>query len=738
MVASSVVSANELQVSALNNFDSGNWSFKAGDYSIGFDHVSVRSDKSNPKAILSADVIEDSTFRATLISDGNFHWAGILGKQGYRLIVNNQFRRIELQVKKSNVWKTVKSVQGYRIYLSDIRSFELRLTFKGNVVFGFLDGKQLFHYNIKTNENIAGTYGLVSGWNSQLTWKNVLLENYADLTELKKEGKGSANSDHLVEVSYVRSSRVDGIYFDGERPEINFRLRALVDEDLQIEMKSELIDVLGNIIHEKLFLFNSKVEKEVEFNHSFSVERLGSYKLAIYKKGNKGKWQWLEDISGFSVLPKIAFDNIKKDSYFGGHIDGINYSWHLDAIKKLGIRWVRAHDGLQTAWWSRVQPKGEKEWMWPYDKIQKTLKQRGFETLAGILWTPRWASKAPINSKRPQTYKPRDLKLFSNFIEQTGSHYQDDIKYWEVWNEPHHKGYWNGTPQEYVDLLRVAYEALHNTQEDVFVLGGGGLPAGKIDWIERMLQAGAAEYMDGFSIHYLDPNTASENISSLREVLNKYGFSGPIWNTEDSVPSTSFLDQLRAGNMESNARYHFRNACYELVRMYMENIAAGIEKIFYYQQVDPWRRGEHAKARVSEKKISGGMWDEGRTLKPIGMAHAAMVYMLDGQRFVQMLKNKKSKVFIFRGDNVATAVQYAEYDSYQKESRISLLLPQNITIDRLEEVDFMGNRLNIVYENDRINLTISREPRYIRLIGKDADKNLRELYESSGFRSEVN
>ena len=377
---------------------------------------------------------------------------------------------------------------------------------------------------------------------------------------------------------------------------------------------------------------------------------------------------------------------------------------------KLGIQWARCHDMLQHTWWTRIQPDRPDQWNW-MDDTQKSLDQMGFSTLGEFLWTPRWAS-AKAGDARPQA--PPDEAAFARYVANTVSHYGKSIHHWEVWNEPFFSGFWGGTAEEYAKLLQIAYREAKKADPGCFVLGGGGVDLGNMGWIEKLVRSLPGKSMDGCSIHYLEPEMAAEQLGRLRALLKERGMEVPIWNTEASVPTSSFLDQSRLEAMEPEARYHFRNACHELVRMYMENIANGVQRVFYYYQADPWRSQEFAKPRVlPHAPLGAGMWDEGRMLKPIAAAHAALALALEGKTYKSRTSVGELRAFFFQGKDSAAAVQYAAFKKFGACATVRLALPEGAQEGDFAVVDFMGNESAPVSDRGHIILPLSREPVYL-------------------------
>lgn len=90
-------------------------------------------------------------------------------------------------------------------------------------------------------------------------------------------------------------------------------------------------------------------------------------------------------------------------------------------------------------------------------------------TLYMQLWTlalsPPWASTDP--SIKYGTPVPKKVQWWAEYVRQCVSRYKDDCKYWEIWNEPNpqtaipvdqvYSGYFKGTIEDYVELLKAAY-----------------------------------------------------------------------------------------------------------------------------------------------------------------------------------------------------------------------------------------------------------------------------------------
>ena len=199
---------------------------------------------------------------------------------------------------------------------------------------------------------------------------------------------------------------------------------------------------------------------------------------------------------------------------------------NLELMQKAGIRWVRA----DFSWNGVENPQGN----WRFDHLDRVVAEtnkHGIQVLPILNYDVPWATPA---------YKHIDKWLI--YVEKIVSRYKDQIKYWEVWNEPNLKGFWRDEPsgENYKILLEATYKKIKSIDPKLIVLYGGtaGIP---FEFIEDSLKAGAADYFDEFNIHPyrsgMTSNRSSEryykDLEKLRQLLAKYKADHkPIWITE--------------------------------------------------------------------------------------------------------------------------------------------------------------------------------------------------------------
>ena len=682
-------------------------SLAGAEYAIDDGWLTVQSEKSNPYLRLDATACG-----------------------AYRLEVNNQFVGLRLVCRIGDEWTVVDEAPSYQLYPHNTQEFELRLAWVGDHVYGFIDDKLLVEYDDPAPPAPGGDFAMLSGWSTDCAWRDVSLADEADLSEWPRAAIPDPSTD-LVEVTWVRGLRDDQVYFDGEAAGLTFRLKNQADEPRTIYLGMDVINVWDREVDSKRKRIDLAASEERELTVEYEPRRRGCFKVALRAGTSENDLAWLEDLGSFTVVSRELYDRPRNpDSYFGGHMDGINLQWHLEAGRKIGIQRARCHNMMQWTWWTRIQPSGPDEWIW-FDDAQKLNDDLGFETMGQFLCVPDWASTWAEGDPGPaRAYAPKDWDAFRKYVRETVGHYKGSIGMWEVWNEPHVSVFWRGTPEEYAELLKICYEEAKAVDPECIIMGGGGPTVRQHDWIERMLAAGGGPYMDGFTIHYLEADIARDRMPKLRKLLADHGIAGQIYNSEENVFSTSFLDQCRADHIEPEARYHCRNACYELVRRYMENIAAGVTCIFNYDQADPWRFKGFDKPRVESERgpISGAMWDEGRSYRPMAAAHAALASAIEGKQYKGRIDSGDMRVFLFADDSTATAVQYAEFESFARREELRLPIPEGATAESFTITDIMGNESAPETDGGEIVLLKAREPVFVACEGEEALGNLRALY----------
>lgn len=189
----------------------------------------------------------------------------------------------------------------------------------------------------------------------------------------------------------------------------------------------------------------------------------------------------------------------------------------LDMIAEGGFRWIRqefAWEDLEihrNDWFVDLRNNEVRNAWAKYDRIVELAEARDIQIVARLSTPPFWsrAAGSDAGAKAP----PDSLDEYGDYVEAVVSRYQGRVRYFQVWNEPNCCEEWGHatvSPEQYVELLKVAYTRAKAANPDVVILtaplaptiemvtvSGGTTPAfNDFLFYQRMYDAGAKEYFD--------------------------------------------------------------------------------------------------------------------------------------------------------------------------------------------------------------------------------------------------
>jgi hypothetical protein len=181
----------------------------------------------------------------------------------------------------------------------------------------------------------------------------------------------------------------------------------------------------------------------------------------------------------------------------------------LRLSKQFGLTWFRDW----SLKWQEVEPeKGRFVFAETDYQVDRVLEE-GLNVL-GLLPFPssEWSSTAPTGeaSNRDmgeyarQAHAPRDLGEYADYVRTTVRRYTGRIRVWEILNEPIYTGY--ALPasagyhvEDYVALLKTAYQAIKEADPAAFVVGGiAGQPSA---YTREFIAAGGLQWVDALNLH---------------------------------------------------------------------------------------------------------------------------------------------------------------------------------------------------------------------------------------------
>ncbi len=288
---------------------------------------------------------------------------------------------------------------------------------------------------------------------------------------------------------------------------------------------------------------------------------------------------------------------IRRSSHFGVqmYVDTRPESKYFDSLVSSRAGWVRA-----MVPWANTERENTTPDQYDRARVDAELaasKYVNVQMIGTISFAPGWAAVDDPNGP----IKPEHMDEFAEFLSAVAERYDGDgfrdapcsptVKHWELYNEPDNRTTWGSYPDEYAEMLRVAYSAIKSADGEAKILFGGIAQDWFEDqngvfvrgWVEEVMAAGAGPYFDVMNIHTYPgywperadhfPGTA-EKVEEFRQILADYGYSKPMMITETSDSIDGLSDSLT------------QRQAISLVEILTSARAAGVESIIWFTLYD--------------------------------------------------------------------------------------------------------------------------------------------------------
>ncbi|MCA9908159.1 MAG: endo-1,4-beta-xylanase [Anaerolineae bacterium] len=223
--------------------------------------------------------------------------------------------------------------------------------------------------------------------------------------------------------------------------------------------------------------------------------------------------------------------------------------WANVAKNQLSVNWVK----MQIRW-EQVEPeKGNFDWS-QTDLYLPAASEQGLHVLASIVTAPAWAREPGVNLE--QHGPPADYNDYVNFVTQILQRYPGMIHAVEVWNEHNLDREWTSarglSAANYVEMLRLSYQAIKNIDPGIIVISGALSPTGLSDgvrawddfvYMDQMIQAGLLNYTDCVGVHHNGINVSPDYRWDAIPNDPTARFRGPFDNPHHSWSFRSTLEQ---------------------------------------------------------------------------------------------------------------------------------------------------------------------------------------------------
>lgn len=240
--------------------------------------------------------------------------------------------------------------------------------------------------------------------------------------------------------------------------------------------------------------------------------------------------------------------------------------------------------------WRRVQPTRD-TYVW--DALDAAVSNAEAIGAREILYSmgvvPTWAA----SDLEPAIYgpgtadHPRDDADYLAFLVALASRYQGRITSYHLWNEANLTIFYNGTPRQLASLVEKASRTIRAVDPQAKVVAPSSVVRsyGPADTRGDFFTKFAVEMqargwpVDAVSANVYvpsnrGPGTRDKYLRALKRWYAKYGWRGPIWDTE-----TSYGDRRPGASFKA---YTGKQAARYVARTYIDSMRRGIRRVFWY------------------------------------------------------------------------------------------------------------------------------------------------------------
>jgi hypothetical protein len=258
-------------------------------------------------------------------------------------------------------------------------------------------------------------------------------------------------------------------------------------------------------------------------------------------------------------------------------------------------------------YWDIIQPEGPDDWQPSNvpDPLVDADLAAGREVVGLIVRTPAWARDPdhPGNeATHPGLKDVPDMDAWGRFVRRLVEQYDGRISRWIIWNEPdvwnpdHPGSTWNGSEEDYFELLKTAYFNIKAVDPSMKVYLAGftywwDKEYDRQQYLSRLLEIiandpAAAEngfYFDGVIYHlYYKPQQVYDILTEVRATLDENGLTEKtIWLNETNAPPSS--DPLEPPHREPRFKASLAEQSTFMIQVHAMAFAAGAERVQVYK-----------------------------------------------------------------------------------------------------------------------------------------------------------
>lgn len=488
-----------------------------------------------------------------------------------------------------------------------------------------------------------------------------------------------------------------------------------------LETGNDSVEYIVTDYYEKIIDRGIVPVRNGKVDFTFENYAPGYYEVDFYSTDDSNIKHKIKKTS-MCLLEEYDFDSVDPESSAFGinmHCDRGMTGWAYDHVEEasiLGAKHIR--DGYE---WSGIETtKGNYTAL--KSRIEEYYDRLNAHNMSIIIVTG-FNNKFYDNGATPYTDEGR--KAYANFSKSFYDLYEADQAQ-EIYNEfwgpqfgDRGNGPADGLPEYYAPLLKTVYETIKKEHPDAtlsFCVGHNDW-SGYAGWRRDLFKLGALEYCDVINLHQYGGVTrisdeCVENVlrvkfDELKNDIMEFApdkMNLPMWNTETGGNTSTNNN----GSSEETIAQH-------IPRIYALNVAAGIERVYFYDLVDDGNTDSEHEDRFGLLRAFGSEYGN-YTPKPSFVSYSVLARQLTGMNFVSN-KNFENGVEwnIFKGNGkTVNMLNTRSTPTEQVYVDTAIYADSDVVI-----TDIMGNKKTYTPVNGKIYLTLNGDALYIEGIIND-------------------
>ncbi len=375
----------------------------------------------------------------------------------------------------------------------------------------------------------------------------------------------------------------------------------------------------------------------------------------------------------------------------------VNRTAEEDRLEAIAISLAGAKAARGDFRWVDIQPR-EGEWQWEkFDRWAKGLADVNVEVQGLLAYSTPWSTTSEDPKKWRQA--PPQPKPWAEYVRRTVERYRDYTRYWEVWNEPDMSlHFWTGTPDEYIDLLKLSYPIIKDADPDALVMTGGFAtlsPHGQRRYPDIMAYTvlNAADYFDVLAFHQHGFFNDFEKAvgGPLMDVMALMDPPKPLSFNETGFQNRHLGESFQADTFFKKLTYAWSRGA----------------SSFYWFNVRAWVNRDKTNPPPRGKARRWGWITHDFYPKAIYVAYNTTVRQLRNMRFAESLPVQEGDfAFRFEGENRHVIAAWHQRPVGAR-SNLAYRVAPGASVKR---IDLMGNEQAVAIHNSIVWLDFGSEP----------------------------